>query len=89
MKLNDNFILRNIAGDHILIPTGDQASKIKGMICLTGIGGMVIEHLQKDCSREDLVDAICRRYDTDSQTAEKDLDCFLAKMRVLNILSEE
>ena len=34
MKTNKNFILRNIAGDNILVATGEAAQSFNGMITM-------------------------------------------------------
>ena len=38
MKASNQFILRTIADEHLLIPVGDAALSVKGLIALTESG---------------------------------------------------
>ena len=88
MRIRPEFIHRSIAGEHLVIPTGKPALEIKGMICLTGCSGLVVEKLKEECSKEDILNAICEQFSTTRPEAEADLDVFLGKMRKLNMLME-
>ena len=35
MKTNPDYILRELAGETILVPTGAASQKLNGMLCLT------------------------------------------------------
>lgn len=89
MKISDLFILRNIAGENLLIPVGEAALNVKGLISMSESAAMMFEKLKNNCTREDLIGALMAEYEVDETTAAKDTDAFLAQMRQLHILTEE
>ena len=86
MKVNGELILREIAGENILIPVGATALRIQGMISLTESGVRLWNRLQTECTEEDLVDAVLEEYDVDRETAEADVQAFLNQLRALELL---
>lgn len=86
MKVKGDLILREVAGESILIPVGSTALHIKGMINLTESGVLLWKRLQTECSEEDLVDAVVEEYDVDRETAAADVQSFLGQLRQLELL---
>ncbi len=86
MKVTKDFILRQIAGEHILIPVGEAALSIHGMITMTESGVLLWEELQTGCSKEQLIETILAEYDVNRETAEKDVEAFLQKLNQRGIL---
>ncbi len=86
MKVKGELILREIAGENILIPVGATALQIKGMINLSESGVLLWNRLQSECTEEDLVDAVVDAYDIDRETASADVQAFLTQLRELNLL---
>ena len=89
MKASDQFILRNIAGDNLLIPTGRSALYVKGLILLSESGVLLYNKLKDGCTKEDLVAALTAEYEVSEQEAALDTEAFLEQMRQLHILLEE
>ena len=89
MKANDQFILRTIAGDHLLIPVGETAISVKGMIVLSDSGALIYEKLKDGCSKEDLISMLTTEYEVSEEEALRDTDAFLNQMRQLNMLVED
>ena len=89
MKISNLFISRKIADEHLLIPVGEAAMTVKGLIALSESGAMLYEELKTGCSREDLIAALTEEYDVTESVAAQDTDAFLNQMRQLNILIED
>ena len=89
MKASDQFILRLIAGDSILIPAGEAALSVKGLIALSESGALLFRKLKDGCSREDLVAALTAEYEVSQEEAARDTEAFLDQMRQLNMLVED
>lgn len=89
MKVSKQFVLRNIADEHILIPTGKAAMEVKGLIALSESGALLFEMLRNDASYEQLLDMLLSEYDVSEDEAREDLNAFLNQMRQLNMLVEE
>lgn len=88
MKVSRNFIFRTVAGEPLLIPVGEAALRVKGMIALSESGGLLCQKLQNDCTRESLIAVLTETYEVSAEEAARDVDEFLDRMRNLGILEE-
>lgn len=89
MKVSNKFISRKIAEEHLLIPVGEAAMRVKGLIALSESGAMLYEKLKSGCTREALIVALRENYDVSEAVAAADTDAFLDQMRQLNMLVED
>lgn len=89
MRVRDQFVLRTIASEPLLIPVGEAAITTKGLIALSESGVLLYEKLKDGCTQEALVDALLAEYDVSRQDAARDVEEFLGQMRGLNMLLEE
>jgi len=80
MKIYDNFILREIAGEWIVIPRGANALNFKNTIILNETGALLFKHIAAECTENDLVDVLQAEYVVDRDTASRDVKEFLNKM---------
>lgn len=72
MKIIKEFVLRDIAGEAILVPTGEAAQEYNGMITMTDTAKFIWEHLEKADSLDDLVEMLTKEYEVDEETARRD-----------------
>lgn len=86
MRVSKDLILREVAGENILIPVGKAALKIHGMICLSESAAFLFRRLQEECSEGELVDAFLAEYDVDRDTAAGDVREFIEQMKSAGIL---
>ena len=56
MKLKDGFVLRQIAGEYVAIPSGEQVD-LNRMITLNGTGAFLWERLAQDTTAQALEEA--------------------------------
>lgn len=89
MRVSNQFIARKIADEHLLIPVGEAAMTVKGLIAMSESGALLYEKLKDGCSRSDLIAALTAEYDVTEAVAARDTDAFLSQMRQLKILVEE
>lgn len=89
LKVSDQFILRTIADENILIPVGDAAINVKGLIALSESGALLYHKLKVGSSKEELIAALMGEYEVSESIAAKDTEAFLNQMRQLHMLVEE
>ena len=80
MRIKDGFILRQVAGNYIVIGVGDEAVDFNGMITVNETGAFLWSVLEKGATKEDMLSALLAEYDVDKETAKKDITDFLVKL---------
>lgn len=89
MKIDRNFVLREIAGEYIIIPTGKTALEFNGLITVNEIGMELWKMLQDEVTFDDLLKGIMEEYDVDEEVAKEDIQDFLDKLIDGGILTED
>ena len=79
MKLKDGFILRQVAGQTVVLPTGGDLD-LNMMITLNDTGKFLWERLTSETDEPELVAALLDAYDVDKETAAKSVAAFVAKL---------
>lgn len=86
MKLKEGFILRQVAGQTVVLPTGADLD-LNMMITLNDTGKFLWEKLEKGAEEAELVAALLAEYDVDADTAAKSVAAFVAKLNENGFLS--
>lgn len=89
MKINGEFIMREVAGDAILIPVGNTALQFNGIIALGPVGALIWEGLSAGKDRSQLLSDILENFEIDTTTAEADLDEFLNQLAAENFIEPD
>ena len=76
MKLKDGFILRTVAGETVVVPTGD-ALDLNMMITLNDTGKFLWQKLETGCDEAALVQALLAEYEVEEDTARKHVAAFV------------
>ena len=79
MKLKEGFILRDVAGQTVVLPTGDELN-LNMMITLNETGKFLWEQLEQETTEEALVAALLAEYDVDENTAKAAVAGFVGKL---------
>ena len=88
MKASTGFILRNLAGEYVVMPAGDNIGAFGGAILMNELSAFVWEQLKVSVSRDELLARILDRYEVEEKTAAADLDAVLAEMKRMGIIEE-
>lgn len=88
LKVSRDFMLREIAGESLLVPVNEAAVNFQGIMSLNESGRLLWDRLQKDTTEDDLVSALLDVYDTTPEVARQDVAVFLDQLRERDILQE-
>ena len=80
MKVSKEFVLREIAGDYINIPTGKTVLEFNGLITVNEVGVSLWKMLQEEATFEELVKGVLDEYDVEEAVARKDIQEFLDRL---------
>ena len=69
MRIDKEFILREIAGDYIIIPAGKTVLDFNGLITVNEVGVSLWNMLQNEVTFEELVQGILDEYDVEESVA--------------------
>ena len=89
MKIKSGFLLREVAGESVVIPLGGTTGNFGGMLRLNETGKLLWALLEKGASREELLSAMLAEYEVEKDVAAADIDGFLQKLRQGSMLMEE
>ena len=86
LKLDKEYVLRQIGDDYIIVPVGQAALSFNGMITVNETGAFLWEQLVKGTSKEGLLQTLMETYEVTQEEAERDIDEFLDVLYKNNIL---
>lgn len=87
MKIKDGFLLREVAGSHIVVPLGGAAD-FGGMMTLNPVGAYLWTAMESDTDEKTLVEKLLSEYEVDAQTAARDVHVFAEKLRAAGLLED-
>lgn len=80
MKLKKEFILREVAGETLVVPVGSMALKFNGIISLDPVGTLIWKALEQGKERDEILAEILENFEVEKQVAETDMDEFLKQL---------
>lgn len=86
MKLKDGFILRQVAGEHVVLNVGTEMD-LNGMLTLNSTGCTLWKKLEQEVQLSDLTQALLDEYEVDEQTASAAAASFVEKLKELDLLA--
>ena len=89
MRIKEGFVLREVAGQVMVIATGEASKDFHGMIKLNSTGKDIWEGLQAGLDEADIAKKLQEKYEIDINEAKTDTRAFLAKMEEMGFLVNE
>ena len=89
MKLEKEFVLREIAGDYVIIPVGKTVIEFNGLITVNEVGVSIWNMLQNEVTFDQIVQGILDEYEVEESVAREDIRDFLDQLIDGGILTED
>jgi hypothetical protein len=86
MKRSEDFLLKKVGGQDLLVPLGAKVMDMNSLITLNVTGRYVWELLAADCSVEYLVAGVAEHFDVNQERARADVQAFLDELGRLGLL---
>lgn len=80
MKLKDGFIVSEIAGQTVVLPSGDELD-LNVIITLNDTGRFLWQQLTEERTEEQLLEALLAEYEVSPEVAAKSIETFVAGLR--------
>lgn len=89
MKLEKDFILREMAGEYVIIPTGKKVPLQEGLLTVNESGARLWKKLEQGAGFDELVEAVLERYEVSEEAAVKEIQEFVETLLQNGILIME
>ena len=87
MKIKSGFVVRQVAGETIALPYGENAKK-KMVISLNETGAFLWKLLEQERTVDSLVEALLAEYTVEESVARNSVNAFLQTLRGNGFLEE-
>ena len=80
MKIREGFLLRNVAGNNVVVPIGQATLDFNGMMSLNETGAFIFSKMLDGTTKEQLIEDLISEYGVEREIAQKDVDDFIKKV---------
>ena len=88
MKIKDGFVVRDLAGQSIVVALGEASKTFNGMIKLNDTGRLIWDMLAEGKTKDEIADRFAAEYDVAREVAENDIGAFIETLQGAGILEE-
>ena len=88
MKIKNGYIMREVAGENVVIAVGEAARDFKGMIRLNPTGAFLWKLLESDTDENAMLAAMLDKYDIDEDTAKRDITAFISSVKGAGLIND-
>ena len=85
MKIKNEYVLKEIAGNNIVVEVGGKVN-FNGMMMLNETGAFLWKRLEKGADQAELAAALLEEYDVPYDKADEDVALFLQKLKGAGVL---
>ncbi len=86
MKLKDSFITQDIDGTQFMVAVGETS--FNGIVRSNKTAAFIVECLKTETTKNQIVNAMCAKYDAPKDRIEADVEKILEKLRGIGALDE-
>ena len=88
MKIKDGFVVRDLAGQSIVVALGEASKTFNGMIKLNDTGRLIWDMLAEGRTKDEIIDRFTAEYDVEREIAERDVTAFIETLQGADILEQ-
>lgn len=88
MRLKSGFMLREIAGQWVVVPLGERVVEFNGIMTLSESGSLIWKLMEKGVLTEDIVAALLAEYDVEESQVRIDVEDFLDSLKANDLIEE-
>ena len=88
MKLQGEFVVRQVMDQIVAIPVGQTALRLNGMILLNDVSNVIWDCLEQKTTLDSIVNAVTNAFDVSADEAQTDILDFCDRLRKLQLLEE-
>ena len=77
MKIREGFLLREVAGNTVIVPVGNDSVDFNGIITINETGRFLWDLLSEGIEKEELLEKFLAEYKVDVEDAKEDIRAFI------------
>ncbi|MDE7263395.1 MAG: PqqD family protein [Anaeroplasmataceae bacterium] len=81
MPLNENFILKNVGKEYMIIPLLDGGVDFSKVYNVSSTGAFIYEQLKKNKTAEEIADLMIKEYEVSYEVVKQDIDDFIKELK--------
>ena len=87
MRINENYVLQEVADECIVVPVGEASERLHGVIKLNKTGAFLWKKMEeKNLSQEDLIQALLAEFPADISVIRNDVSIFINQLSEMGCL---
>ncbi len=86
MKINENYIMKNIAGEVVIVPTGKAAQYFNGLISTNEVAAFIWKNMESVDTPEEMVKKVLDEFEVDEEIARTDVLGFLNDLKTVGMI---
>ena len=87
MKRNKLYIVKDIAGETVIVPTGNAIENFNGLISTNEMAGFIWKNVEECETPDDMVKKVMDAYEGDPETIKKEVLEFLETLRKVGMIA--
>ena len=88
MKIKEGFLVKKIAGDYLVVPTGDNIVDFAVAVSLNETGAFLWEQLKEEKNLEQLADLLSVEYGIEKSVALEDASDYIDLLKSHDFIEE-
>ena len=88
MKIKEGFVMRDVLGKTLVVPTEEAGESVKGVIRLNATGKFIWTAVEEGKTAEEIAAMMAAAYEVSEEKALEDVKAFVEKMKEAGVFSE-
>ncbi len=88
MKINNNFMLKKVAGEYMIIPTGNNNVNFSKIFNINETGAFIFEKLKDGKNKEDILELMSKEYNASKDILKNDIEEFIDELKKRGIYND-
>lgn len=88
MRIKEDYVLKTVGKQFIVVPVGKEAVKFQGMITLNPTAKFLFELLKDEKNEQQLTEELMNHYDVDKEVAQRDVLAFIETLKKHHLLEQ-
>ena len=88
MKINNNFMLKKVAGEYMIIPTGNNNVNFSKIFNINETGAFIFEKLKDGKNKEEVLELMSKEYNASKDVLKNDIDEFIDELKKRGIYND-